>query len=79
MYLEKKSHFKNPIVPNAHFLYPLITSENRKLFLYFRWWRKVALGENGLKMLLVYGFKILSYSQCCVFVSWLGQLKERIA
>ena len=42
----------NPFVPNAPFLYPLKTSENRKVFDVFRGQRKCALGVNELINLL---------------------------
>ena len=37
----------NPFVPNAPFLYPLQTSENRKVFRCFQGVEKGALGTNG--------------------------------
>ena len=40
----------NPFVPNAHFLYPMKTSENRKVFWRFQGVEKGALGMNGLKI-----------------------------
>ena len=38
----------NPFIPNAPFFYPLKTSENLTVFLYFQWVeRKGELGMNG--------------------------------
>ena len=48
--------FVNPFVPNAPFLYPLKTSENRKFSYIFRRWKKGALGTNGLLKLQTYMF-----------------------
>ena len=38
----------NPFIPNAPFLYPLKTSDNRKVYWYFPGVGKGVLGTNGL-------------------------------
>ena len=42
-------HLINPFVPNAPFLYPLKTSENRKLFLFSGGTERVHWKQMGLK------------------------------
>ena len=39
----------NPFVPNAPFLYPLKTTENRKVFWYFQGVEKGCIGNEWVK------------------------------
>ena len=72
--------FINPFVPNASFLYPLKTSENRKVK---GWIVKDALGTNWLKRvfhtstILVSAFSNESYKyEFTPFKLWTGMGKE---
>ena len=44
--------YNNPFVPNAHFLYPLKTSENRKIFWCFQGVEKGCIGNEWVSKLL---------------------------
>ena len=46
----------NPFVPNAPFLYPLKTSENRKVFLCFQGVEKGCIGNKWVNK-IIFGYK----------------------
>ena len=64
----------NPFVSNAPFLYPLKTSENRKVFWCFQRVKKVCVGNKWLKERTLFGWKVYEINLLKEFLKFYNKI-----